>query len=113
MKIGQILKAFREKNNFSQETVASFLGIKREMLSYYENNSREPSIDVLENLANLYGADLADFFETDENHINTNVAFAAFRASNINESDMKELAQFRKVVKNYLKIVELEKENAK
>ncbi len=113
MEIGQVLKAFREKNNFSQEAVASFLGIKRELLSYYENNNREPSVEVLEKLANLYGTELADFFETDKNHINTNVAFAAFRATNVNENDMKELAQFRKVVKNYLKIVELEKENVK
>ncbi len=110
MEIGQILKAFREKNNFSQEVVASFLGIKRELLSYYENDSREPSVEVLEKLADLYGAELADFFETDQNHINTNVAFA-FRAANINSDDLKQLAQFRKVVKNYLKIVELEKEN--
>ena len=112
MEIGQVLKAFREKNNFSQEAVASFLGIKRELLSYYENDSREPSVEVLEKLADLYGAELADFFETDKDHINTNVAFA-FRASNVDENDMKELAQFRKVVKNYLKIVELENKNAK
>jgi hypothetical protein len=31
----------------------------------------------------------------------------------VDENDMKMLAQFRKVVKNYLKIVELEKEHAK
>lgn len=112
LEIGQVLKAFRERNNFSQEAVASFLGIKRELLSYYENDSREPSVEVLEKLANLYGTELVDFFETDKDHINTNVAFA-FRATDVNENDMKELAQFRKVVKNYLKILELEKENAK
>jgi transcriptional regulator with XRE-family HTH domain len=112
MEIGQVLKAYREKNNFTQEAVASFLGIKRELLSYYENNSREPSLEILEKLANLYGVPLADLFETDEDHVHTNVAFA-FRASNINQNDMNELAQFRKVVKNYLKIVDLEKEHAK
>jgi len=112
MEIGQVLKAFRERNNFSQEVVASFLGIKRELLSYYENDNREPSVEVLESLANLYGVELAEFFETDNDHAKTNVAFA-FRATEMNEDDLKELAQFRKVVKNYLKIVELEKENVK
>ncbi len=112
MEIGPILKAYREKNDLSQEAVASFLGIKRELLSYYENNSREPSKEVLENLANLYGAELVDFFETDLDHIKTNVAFA-FRATNVNDTDLKQIAQFRKVVKNYLKIVELEKKNGK
>jgi len=47
MEIGQVLKAFRERNNFSQEAVASFLEIKRELLSYYENDSRKPSVEVL------------------------------------------------------------------
>ena len=112
MEPGHVLKVFRERNNFSQEAVASFLGIKRELLSYYENDSRKPSVEVLEKLADLYGVELADFFETDKDHINTNVAFA-FRATEVNDTDMKELAQFRKVVKNYLKIVELEKGNAK
>jgi transcriptional regulator with XRE-family HTH domain len=111
MEIGQVLKAFRERNNFSQEAVASFLEIKRELLSYYENDSRKPSVEVLEKLADLYGAELADFFERDKDHINTNVAFA-FRATEVNENDMKELAHFRKVVKNYLKIVELGNQNA-
>jgi len=54
---------------------------------------------------------LADFFERDKDHINTNVAFA-FRATEVNENDMKELAHFRKVVKNYLKIVELGNQDA-
>jgi transcriptional regulator with XRE-family HTH domain len=112
MELGQVLKVFRERNHFSQEAVASYLGIKRELLSYYENDSRDPSIEVLDKLADLYGTELSDFFETDINHINTNVAFA-FRASDVDENDMKMLAQFRKVVKNYLKIVELEKEHAK
>lgn len=111
MEIGNVLKAFREKNILSQEAVASFLGIKRELLSYYENDSREPSVEVLEKLADLYGAELSDFFEKDQSLINTNVAFA-FRATDINAEDLKQLAQFRKIVKNYLKIVELEKENA-
>ena len=108
--VGQVLKAFREKNHFSQEAVASFLGIKRELISYYENDSREPSLEVLEKLADLYGAELADFFETDKNHVTTNVAFA-FRATELSEGDMKGLAEFRKVVRNYLKLVELADHN--
>ncbi|NQW29766.1 MAG: helix-turn-helix transcriptional regulator [Ignavibacteria bacterium] len=111
METGQALKAYREKNGFTQEAVATYLSIKRELLSYYENDSRVPSVEVLEKLADLYGAELSDFFETDKDHINTNVAFA-FRATSVRENDMKELAQFRKVVQNYLKIVALEKVDA-
>lgn len=107
---GFVLKAYREKSGFSQESVASFLGIKRELLSYYENDSREPSVEILEKLADLYGAELIDFYETDLDKIHTNIAFA-FRAKEINSDDLKVLAQFRKVVKNYLKMAEIAAQN--
>lgn len=110
MKTGEIIRAYRERMGLSQEIVASFLGIKRETLSYYENNPdgrNQASLEVLEKLANLYGVDLADFFEDDIKQLNANLAFA-FRATDLNENDLNEIAQFRKVVKNYLKIIDLE-----
>lgn len=112
MTTGAILKAFRERNNLSQEAVASFLGIKnREVLSYYENDTREAPLEILEKLADLYGAELADFFETENEQVQANVAFA-FRADGICDADLNAIAQFRKVVKNYFKIIELEKNYA-
>lgn len=114
MKTGEVIKAYRERMNLSQEAVASFLQIKRETLSYYENNPdgrAEAPLEVLEKLADLYGADLADFFEDDANQLKVNLAFA-FRATNLIENDLNEIAQFRKVVKNYLKIIDLEKSHA-
>lgn len=99
---GAILKAFREGHNLSLEVVASFLSIKKELLSYYENDSQEAPIDVLERLSNLYGTDLAVFFETDHNQINPNVAFDFITE----ESDLNQIAQFRKAVKNYFKMIE-------
>ena len=112
MTTGAILKAFRERNNLSQEVVARFLGIKRETLSNYETENRgEAPLEVLEKLADLYGVELADFFETDREQIQSNIAFA-FRADGIEESDLSQIAQFRKVVKNYFKLIELEKSHA-
>ncbi len=108
MNLGNALKTFREKNSFSQEDVASFLGIKREVLSYYENNSREPSLEILKKLANLYGVEMTAFFETNEDKAKTNLAFA-FRADEIAEKDMEVISEFKKIVMNYLKMVELEK----
>lgn len=107
MNLGNALKIYRERNNFSQEVVASFLGVKRELLSYFENNSREPSLVILEKLANLYGVELVDFFEENENVFKANFAFA-FRAENIEEKDLHVLSKFRKVVKNYIRISELD-----
>jgi transcriptional regulator with XRE-family HTH domain len=107
---GEILKAFRERMNLSQEVVAAYLEVKREMLSYYENNNREIPFTVLEKLTKLFGVALADFFETDLNQIRTNIDFA-FRAEGITENDLLHIAQFRKVVKNYYKIRQLTNEN--
>ncbi len=110
MTTGAIIKAYRERNHLTQEAVATYLGIKREMLSMYETEEREASLEILEKLSNLYGADLLDFFEIDIQQINTNVAFA-FRAGSINDADLPHLAAFKKVIKNYFKILELEKSN--
>lgn len=110
MNIGAALKAYREKNQLSQEAVASYLDIKRELLSYYENDVREAPVELLEKLADLYGAELSDFFEEDLNTLNTNVALA-FRADAIEKQDLKALAQFRKIVKNYLKMLAIEQKH--
>jgi transcriptional regulator with XRE-family HTH domain len=108
MKSGQIIKAYREKMQLSQEAVAEFLKIKREVLSYYETESRETPLEVFEKLSDLFGIGLDEFFEEDENQIKANVAFA-FRANAILPEDLNAIADFRKVVKNYFKLLDLEK----
>lgn len=92
----------------SQEVVAEFLKIKREVLSYYETDSRETPLEVLEKLSDLFGIGLDEFFEEDENQIKANIAFA-FRADEILPEDLNSISAFRKVVKNYFKLVDLEK----
>jgi transcriptional regulator with XRE-family HTH domain len=108
MKSGQIIKAYREKMQLSQEALAEFLKIKREVLSYYETESRETPLEVFEKLSDLFGIGLDEFFEEDENQIKANVAFA-FRANEILPEDLNAIADFRKVVKNYFKLLDLEK----
>jgi transcriptional regulator with XRE-family HTH domain len=112
MTTGAILKALRERNNLSQEAVSSFLNVKREMISYYESDSRDAPIEVLEKLADLYGAELADLFENECEQIQTTIAFA-FRADGLQEIDLDQIAHFRRVVKNYYKIKDLERSYGK
>lgn len=106
MTIGKILKQFRERMGLTQAVVADFLGIKREVLSYYENDTREAPIEILEKLAHLYGIELTDFFEENENLMQANIAFA-FRAENLSEEDLTQIASFRKIIKNHFKLLEL------
>lgn len=104
--IGRNIKSYRLINGFTQDAVANFLGIKREMISYYESGSREIPFDVLERLSNLYGVDLADFYEEDENQLKENVA-CAFRTSGFASEDLETIAYFKAVVKSYLKMNKL------
>lgn len=101
--IGKNIKSYREINGFTQDTVANFLGIKREMISYYENGTREVPFEVLNRLSDLYGVDMADIFEEDEVLTKEKVV-CAFRTEGFDSADLETMAQFKAVVKNYLKM---------
>jgi len=101
--IGRNVKSYRVINGFTQEAIANFLGIKREMISYYENGSREIPFDVLTRLSDLYGVDLVDFYEEDEIHLKENIT-CAFRTDGFESEDLETIAHFKVVVKNYLKM---------
>lgn len=102
--IGKNLKLFRGFNRFTQEQVADFLGLNnRSTYSNYESGDREAPLEVLEKCADLYGCDMTLFFEDNETSVN-DMLICAFRADNISASDMAEVAKFKNVVKNYLKI---------
>lgn len=110
MEIGEIIGAniasYRKKLGYTQDHIASFLGTDRSAISKYENNEREISIVNLEKLANLFGVELEDLLE--ENSVTKTVGLAfAFRSAGMEENDMSSIAQFQKIVKNYLKIKEL------
>ncbi len=105
--IAHIVKQLRIKNNFTQDQLSSFLNCPRELISYYETGDREIPLQVLEKLSDLLGIELEDFFEEDLAQIKTNIAFA-FRADTIVEEDLEPLAQFKKIVKNYQKMLNIE-----
>ncbi len=52
---GLRLKELREKKKLSQTQVAKRLDVTRSSISGYENNIAVPSIDILRQLALLYG----------------------------------------------------------
>ena len=104
--IGRNIKLYRDINGFSQIIVANYLGITREMISYYENGLREIPLDVLDKLSDLYGVDLEDFYEEDERIVNENVT-CAFRTDGFESQDLEAIAGFKAIVKNYLKMNKL------
>ena len=61
-KTGIVIKGLRDKYGYTQDRLAEFLGIKREMISFYETEEREVPLEVLEKLSDLFGVDLDIFF---------------------------------------------------
>jgi len=48
------LRELRVSKNLRQEQVAKLIGVNKSAISTYENDTRQPSFEVLVRLANLY-----------------------------------------------------------
>lgn len=58
--IPEKLKELRKANGYTQDYVASFLGIVRQTYSHYETGKRTPAYDILYKLARLYNISIDD-----------------------------------------------------
>lgn len=101
--ISKNIKRMREACRFTQEQVSQFLGIGRSAYSNYETGDRELPLEVMEKLADLYGCDLFLLYEEDDDIVK-NMLTTAFRVDDLSADDMKQIADFKAVVKNYLKM---------
>ena len=94
--VGENMKKIRELSGFTQEQVAKLIGIER---SAY----REAPYNILESISNLFGCEPFILFE-DNIHVDNEIMATAFRISDIEENDLKEIANFKDIVKSYLKM---------
>ena len=99
--IAKNIKLLRQASNYTQENVASFLGIGRSAYSNYEAGDRELPLSCMEKLADLYGCDAYMLYEENESVIEDMLA-TAFRVDNLSPADMEQIAAFKRVVKNSL-----------
>ena len=83
--IGENLKKIRKLSGFTQEQIAKSIGIERSAYSNYEGGTRE----VL--------------FE-DNVQADNEILATAFRISDLEDDDLKEIANFKDIVKSYLKM---------
>lgn len=97
------IKRLRESSKFTQDQVSQFLGIGRSAYANYETGDRELPLDVMERLADLYGCDMFLLYEQDADVVK-NMLTTAFRVDNLSTEDMKQIADFKSVVKSYLKM---------
>jgi len=109
--LGRNILSLRKKLNLSQEDLASFLEIQsREIISYYENGTRNIPIEIAQRISDLFGVELYDLLSEDLSKNTAELAFA-FRADEVKLEDLVILSEFKKIVKNYLQILRLESKN--
>ena len=96
--IGRNMKVLREANDLTQEQMSSYLGIGRSAYANYEAG------EVLERSAALLGCELELLFEPDVETVKDHMMVCAFRTDGLTEGDMKEVARFKQVVLEYMKM---------
>lgn len=97
------IKSLRIAENFTQEHVASFLGITRSAYSNYESASREIPFSVLEKLSDLYGCDMYELY-SENGQVVENMLTTAFPVDSLSAEDLEQLSAFKRIVKNSLKM---------
>ena len=100
--IAQNLKKFREASGCTQEIVADLLGIGRSAYSNYELGVREMPLNYLEKVADFFGCELSTMFN--EQATEEDLIICAFRIDDISAEDAEQIAQFKGLVKDYLKM---------
>jgi transcriptional regulator with XRE-family HTH domain len=90
------LRQAREYLGFSQEDVATFLGIARSALSNIETGQRRLEALELQRLAKLLNLPVSHFTSGDETDlpITADVAHLARKAAELSEQDRQELSRF-------------------
>lgn len=102
----QNIKILRENSGYTQEQIAAFLGINRSAYANYEAGVRNMPLTVMESLASLFGVDLSVLFDEDPESVKS-MLLCAFRADDLSQEDMKQVAEFKSIAMNYLKMNKL------
>ena len=103
---GENLKALRKANDLTQDQVATYLGVMRTAYANYESGTRSMPLPQMQKAADLFGCSLSVLLSDDPNEIRNILPFA-FRADDLTDDDLKELAHFKKVDLNYIKMSHL------
>ena len=96
---------YRSLQGLTQQQLADYLDVTRELISFIESGKRDISISKLNKLADLFGIELGELLEEDSKIQDVNLALA-FRTEDT-EVDLENIASFRRIVLNYLKIEKL------
>ncbi len=75
MKIGEKVKQIRKQYGLTQEELASRCELSKGFISMLENDLTSPSISTMQDLLEVFGMNLTDFFSTLENDVEDVVVY--------------------------------------
>ncbi len=107
--LSQNLQAYRTRLGLTQDQVASFLDVDRSLIAHYEKGSREVSYPHLKKLSHLFNVEVEDLLEENTALREANFAFA-FRTEGLDTADLKSIAEFQRVVRNYIEMSRIQHE---
>ena len=97
--IGKRLQSARESLGSTQEQVAKYVETNRETISYIETGTRPVNTMMLYRLADLYGYKMSYFVDEVEEEDKPYVSMA-FRISDLNDNDLRIIAQVNRMAFN-------------
>ena len=104
------LRLMRERLGYTQQEIATYLHISQPAYIKYEYGTSEISMDKLERLGQLYNIREYDLMTNDVIQMQACAAFAFRKNGEI--INLEQIAQFQKIVNNYIEMSdELEKHN--
>jgi len=104
--VARNIKRLRDASGFTQDIVANYLRVNRSAYANYETGSRELPLHLMEKLADLYGCEMFDLYSEDRDVVETMLT-TAFRVDTLSREDMEQIAAFKRIVSNSLKMDKL------
>lgn len=101
--IGTKLRRLRTANHFTQDAVARYLEISPSMYQAIEAGERVAQLKHLEKLSALFGFELSDL-NSDDADVLENMLVCAFRVDGLTCDDLRQVASFKEIVLNDLKL---------
>ncbi len=92
--LGERLREARDYLGFSQDQVATFLGVSRSALSLMESGQRKVDALELKKLAGLFKRSVGYFTGEEDASIGADVKYLARKVSDLSSEDKEELARF-------------------
>ena len=93
--LGERIRELRVKNGYSQEMLASLLGVTRQSVSHYESNRRLPGIHALMQLAQLFHVPVDTFVNLipagNVNHVRENTFLVGLSADSLDYTNITPL----------------------